>query len=179
MENKKFFLIVLIGSILLFLGIVVTLILVLMERKADWSDYDSYILGVYWSPSVCFNKKENKEECLARLDELNINKSFIIHGLWPTYATDEDTGDCNSDTKIDVKFNKELEKNLSVIWPGLYSSDHETWKHEYNKHGYCYIKRTGNDVEKDYAKYFEKTVYMFGNLSMSNILGSQYQFLTA
>ena len=164
MENKKYFLIFLIGGILLFLAVVVTLILVILERKADWSDYDSYILSIYWGPSLCFNKKENENECFNKLDEVNINKSFIIHGLWPTYTTDEDTGDCNSDNQIDVSFNGEIEKNLSVIWPGLYSSDHETWKHEYNKHGYCYIKRMGNDVEKDYAKYFEKTVYMFGNL---------------
>ena len=134
-----------------------------MERKADWSDYDSYILGLYWSPSICFNKKENKEECLARLDELNINNSFIIHGLWPTYSSEENTGDCNNGTQIDVNFSEEKEKNLSIIWPGLYSSDHEMWKHEYNKHGYCYIQRLRKNVESDYGKYFDKTIELFKN----------------
>ena len=86
MESKIFFLIILSGCIVLFLGVVVSVILVLMEKKQDWIDYDNYILSILWSPSFCYNKEQNQSECFDRLDELNINKSFIIHGLWPAYS---------------------------------------------------------------------------------------------
>ena len=160
MENKIFFLLTLIGSIILFLGIIIALILLLMERKADWSDYDSYILSLFWGPGVCFNAEQNKEKCFEQLDKLNINKSFIIHGLWPTYASGDLFDTCNQD-EIKLNFEKEYEKNLSKIWPGLNLSDNERWNEEYNKHGYCYIKRLRNSPEKNYKKYFDKTTEMF------------------
>ena len=68
MENKIFFLLTLIGIIILFLGIIIALILLLMERKADWSDYDSYILSLFWGPGVCFNAEQNKEKCLEHME---------------------------------------------------------------------------------------------------------------
>ena len=133
-----------------------------MEKKADWSDYDSYILSVYWSPSSCFIKKENQKECFDTLDKLDINNSFIIHGLWPTYASGEETEDCNKDENINVSFNGEYKDYLSKFWPGLnYTSPNEMWNHEYNKHGYCYIQRLRNNPEKDYKIYFDKTQEMF------------------
>ena len=161
MENKIFFLLTLIGSIILFLGIIIALILLLMERKADWSDYDSYILSLFWGPGVCFNAEQNKEKCFDQLDKLNINKSFIIHGLWPTYASGDLFDNCNQDDEIKLNFDKEYEKNLSKIWPGLNLSDNERWSKEYNNHGYCYIKRSRNSPEKNYKKYFDKTTEMF------------------
>ena len=164
-ESKSFFILALIGSIILFLAIIVTILLLLIEKKEGWNQYDSYILSLFWSPSSCYSKKENKEECFNRLDELGINYSFIIHGLWPTYASGEEIEPCNEDEddQIEVSFDKEYEKNLSKNWPGLYSSDHKMWNHEYNKHGYCYIKRLKKNVKKDYKKYFEQTLKLFGD----------------
>ena len=140
---------VLIGSIILFLGVILSVILLLMEKKEDWSEYNSYILSILWSPSVCFNKEQNQTECFDRLDELNINNSFIIHGLWPAFDSSYCTSKCNNDTEVVVKFSEEKEKSLSEIWPGLWSSNQKMWNDEYNKHGYCYIKRLRKDVEKD------------------------------
>ena len=162
MDNKIFFLMVLIGSIILFLGVVLSIILLLMEKKEDWSEYDSYILSILWSPSFCFNKEQNQSECFDRLDELDINNSFIIHGLWPAFDSSYCTSKCNNDTEVVVKFSEEKEKSLSKIWPGLWSSDQKMWNDEYNKHGYCYIKRLRKDVEKNYGIYFDQAIYLFG-----------------
>ena len=164
MDNKLFFLIVLIGSIILFLGVVLSIILLLMEKKEDWSEYDSYILSILWSPSFCFNKEQNQSECFDHLDELDINNSFIIHGLWPAFDSSYCTSKCNNDTEVVVEFSEEKEKSLSKIWPGLWSSDQKMWNDEYNKHGYCYIKRLRKDVEKDYERYFNITIEKFGQL---------------
>ena len=165
MENKLTFILAITGFSLLLLGIIVALIFLLIEKKEENGiEYDSYILSIFWSPASCFNFYGNKTECFNRLDELDINKSYIIHGLWPTNSSGYNDESCNPGDEIDVKFSEEKEKSLSKIWPGLWSSDHKMWNHEYNKHGYCYIKKLGKDVEKDYEIYFNKTVDMFGDL---------------
>ena len=167
MENKLLFVIVLFGCILLFLGIIVTIILLLMEKKEDWRDYDSYILSITWSPSTCFNKKINQTECFNELDKLNINSSFIIHGLWPVYSSGENIDYCNKDEEIKVKFNKENETILSKRWPGLNTTNYDLWNHEYNKHGYCYIQRLRRNTDKDYNLYFDKAndLFIFNHLN--------------
>ena len=164
MENKIFFLIILSGCIFLFIGSVISVILILMEKKEDWVDYDGYILSILWSPSYCFNTQQNQSECFDHLDKLNINKSFIIHGLWPAYSSGDNMDYCNKNDKIKVKFNKDTEETLSKFWPGLWSSNYDMWNNEYNEHGYCYIKRLRKDVEKDYQIYFDKTKEKFGDL---------------
>ena len=165
------------------LGIIITIIFLLIEEKEekkeeneektekeDWSEYDCYILSIFWTPSNCFNKKENKEECFDTIDKLDINKSFIIHGLWPTYTSGEYTDDCNKNELINVTFDEEYEKYISKYWPGLYSSNNYMWNHEYNKHGYCYIKRIKYDPEKDYKIYFDKTKEMFSNAKYNDLM---------
>ena len=141
-----------------------------MEKNEDFNQYDSYILSIFWSPASCFNFDGNKTACFERLDELDINKSFIINGLWPTYASGEYYGNCNNDTEIDVKFSKEKEKSLSMVWPGLWSSEHKMWNDVYNKYGYCYIKKLEKDVEEDYEQYFDKTTGMFEQHNLKNIM---------
>ena len=37
------------------------------------------------------------------------------------------------------------------------------WNHEYNKHGYCYIKRIGKNVETDYKIFFDQTLEIFND----------------
>ena len=88
-----------------------------MEKKEDWVDYDGCILSILWSPSYCFNTQQNQSECFDHLDKLNINKSFIIHGLWPAYSSGDNMDYCNKNDKIKVKFNKDTEDFLSEIWP--------------------------------------------------------------
>ena len=136
-----------------------------MKGKEDWREYDSYILTISWSPGLCYNKKEKIEECYSLLDKLNINYSFIINGLWPSYESGDSLEDCNKDEKINVSFIKNYENVLSQNWPDLLNfKDYDLWNQQYNKYGYCYIKRLRKSVEKDYKIYFDKTQEMFGNL---------------
>ena len=164
MENKLFFILVLSGCILVFLGVIITIIYLWMEQKRDWMDYESYILSISWAPSSCFNKKEKKEDCFNELDILDINKSFIIHGLWPVYNSGKITENCNKDDDIKVSFNnKTYEESLTKFWPKLNLTNNNEWEYEYNEHGYCFIQRSRKHVEKDVQLYFDKTMEIFSN----------------
>ena len=164
MKDRYYFLTVLIGLILAFISLVLSATFFFLETKEDWKDYDNYILSLYWAPTFCYNKRDNNEECYEKLDELGINNSFIIHGLWPTYSNDEYIKYCNPDD-ININFNKNYEEELKIIWPGLMSSDYEMWNHEYNKHGYCYIKRIGKNPITEYKYYFDKTKEILGEFN--------------
>ena len=170
MRNKTYFLIFLIGCIILILGIIITIILLLTEdkkeeeepKREDWSNYDCYIFSIFWPPSSCYNKESENKECFDRIRELDRDDYFIIHGLWPSYKSGEHTDDCNKNKEINVTFTDEyLFSNLTTYWPGLYSSDQLMWNHEYNKHGYCFIKRIGKNVTKDYDIYFNQGLDLF------------------
>ena len=163
MENKLYFIIIISSCIVLFLGVIEAIIFLLLEQKQDWSDYDSYILSLSWGPSSCYNKKEKKEECFNELDKLDINKSFIIHGLWPTYSSGEYINNCNKGEDIEVNFNKLYADNLSKIWPNLNLTNENIWEYEYNQHGYCYIQRLRKHVERDFELYFDKAKELFSN----------------
>ena len=164
MENKLFFILVLSGCILVFLGVIITFIYLWMEQKRDWMDYESYILSISWAPSSCFNKKDKKEDCFNELDILDINKSFIIHGLWPVYNSGKITQNCNKGDDIKVSFNnKTYEESLTKVWPRLNLTNNNEWEYEYNEHGYCFIQRKRKNVEKDVQLYFDKTMEIFSN----------------
>ena len=34
----------------------------------------------------------------------------------------------------------EIFKRMEVTWPSFMKSDEDFWTHEYNKHGFCYVK---------------------------------------
>ena len=163
MKDKTYFLIFLIGCIILILGIIITIFLLLTEdkknepEKDDWNQYNCYIFSIVWPPSFCYNKKSDNELCYKRIKNLGDDYNFIIYGLWPSYNTSgRNTEICNKNEEINITFDDELyRKDLSHCWPGLYSSDQNMWNDAYNKHGYCYIERIGKNPEKDYKIYFD------------------------
>ena len=167
MEDRFRFLVPLIGFIFLFLGIITSISLLVLQKREDWKDYDSYILSFYWAPTFCLNKERNNEECYQRLDDLGINNSFIIRGLWPTYSSGEYIENCNPNDEINIAFNEpdDYEERLTTFWPGLHESDNKQWNHEYNRHGYCYVKRIGKNPEKDYKEYFDKTLNIVNDIN--------------
>ena len=123
MRNKTYFLIFLIGCIILILGIIITIILLLTEdkkeeeepKREDWSNYDCYIFSIFWPPSSCYNKESENKECFDRIRELDRDDYFIIHGLWPSYKSGEHTDDCNKNKEINVTFTDEyLFSNLTT-----------------------------------------------------------------
>ena len=166
MRDKTYYIIFLIGGGILILGIIITIIFLVYEgegeeepEKEDWNQYDCYIFSMIWPPSSCLEKWSGNEQCFSRVRELNIDDYFIIHGLWPTYISGKQTESCNKNEEINISFDdKVYEKKLSELWPGLYSSEQTMWNHEYNKHGYCYIKRIDKDPETEYKIYFDRTL---------------------
>ena len=168
MADKTYFLIFLIGCIILIIGIIVTIILLLSQdkedddtKKEDWNQYDCYIFSIFWPASSCFNKYSGNEMCFERIRELNIDNNFIIHGLWPSYKSGQYIDTCNKNDEINITFDETYKNELTPSWPGLYSSDQEMWNHEYNKHGYCYIRRIGKNPLTDYKLYFDQTTSIF------------------
>ena len=168
MADKTYFLIFLIGCIVLIIGIIVTIILLLTQdkedtpEKEDWNQYDSYVFSIFWPASSCFNKYSGNKECFNRVRQLDIDNYFIVHGLWPSYISGKYTNSCNKNEDINITFDNETyTKELSKFWPGLYTSDQIMWNHEYNKHGYCYIKRIGKNVLTDYKIFFDQTIDIF------------------
>jgi len=94
--------------------------------------------------------------------DLGDDDNFIIHGLWPSYQSGKYMQDCNNEEEIYIDLNNQTSDEIVNLCPGLYSkSDISFWRHEYNKHRYCYIKRIGKDPKKDYNIYFEKTISIF------------------
>jgi ribonuclease I len=176
MRDKTYYLIFLIACILLVIGIIITIIILSKEdedAKEDWEKYDCYIFSIFWPPSSCFNKWSGNEKCFSRIRELNDDNNFIVHGLWPSYTSGKYTDVCNKKEDINIDFDNETYTNkLSELWPGLYSSEQTMWNHEYNKHGYCYIKRIGKDPKSDYQIYFDKALSIFENyrLLMEGVL---------
>ena len=170
MENKLLFILILIGVILVFLGIIVTIIFLLMNKKEDWRDYDCYILSIFWSPSICYNLNEKSTECFDTLDKLDINKSLIINGLWVAYSSEQDLEKCNKDEDINVVFNDDTKKTFSKIWPGLNQSDNDKWNYEYNQYGYCYIQRIRKNVDKNYTMYFDQAKKLFDDSHYSELI---------
>ena len=172
MEEKTYLYSFLLGCVFLILGIIITIILVLVEDDeetkekekpdGDWNQYDCYVFSIFWPPSSCFNKYSDNEVCFNRTKDLEIENSFIIHGLWPNYISGKYLDTCNTNEEIDIIFDDGKYINqLRKYWPGLYSSDQIMWNHEYNKHGYCYIERIGKDEEKDYKIYFDQVLDIF------------------
>ena len=168
MRDRAYYLIFIIGSLILIIGIIITIIFLVSEdgdkepKKEDWNQYDCYLFSMIWPPSSCFEKRSGNEQCYTRVRELKIDNYFIIHGLWPTYISGKYMDICNKNEEINIHFDdKTYEKKLPELWPGLYSSEQTMWNHEYNKHGYCYIQRINKNPETEYKIYFDKTLEIF------------------
>ena len=174
MRDRAYIFIFIFATLIFISSIILTLVFVFQEDKddkkedpvpdesSDRAKYDSYLFSIFWAPSSCFKKRDEKEKCFERVKELGDDDYFIIHGLWPTYQSGKYMQECNDEEEILIDFNNQTSDEMVKLWPGLYSkSDIDFWGHEYNKHGYCYIKRIGKDPKKDYKIYFEKTISIF------------------
>ena len=171
MEKNICLLIISISISILLIAVAISIYL-LLEEKTIVETYDCFILSIFWPPNSCTNKYNKNDECFQRIKNLGIESDFIIHGLWPSPLSGEIPKSCNEGIKTEVIPNfdsdAEYKNKLEHIWPGLYSNDTYFWTHEYNKHGYCYIKRNYLNFVDDYKIYFDKTIELFdtgyGNL---------------
>ena len=165
MADKTVFIMFLIGCIFLILGIIITIIFLLIDSEEKLTEkegaiqYDSYIFSIVWPPSSCFSNNLDSEFCFNTTKTLNKNDYFTIHGLWPTYKSGKSPENCNKNEEINIIFEDDsYRQRLLSYWPELHSSDQNMWKREYNKYGYCYIKRIGKNPKTDYKLYFDKAM---------------------
>ena len=165
MGKNIIFIIIIIGAAILLLSISIPLYLTLNKKKLP-ETYDCYLLSIFWTPSSCETKYKDNAECYQKIKDLGIEKYFTIHGLWPSTLEGIIPPPCNQGyenktIQPDFDSNPEYNDKMSHYWPGLYNGDKSLWKHEYNKHGYCYMKRNYLNFIDDYQIYFNKTIEMF------------------
>jgi ribonuclease I len=162
-ETKNFFLIILIISGLLISGLV--LLYFIFREENIFEYYDCYVFSIFWTPTTCTTKNSGNYECFQKIKELGDDNYFTLHGLWPSLLSGIIPPNCNIGNNITPSFDndKDFKEKLEKYWPGLYSNNSYLWMNEYNKHGFCYIKRNYLNVLDDYKIYFNKSISMFEN----------------
>ena len=134
-----------------------------------WDDYDFYIFAVQWGANYC-QVSSDKDTCFNALKKIPLF-TVSIHGLWPSMQDGSRIKDCNSGSYIEiVDDGKDPFPKMEKFWPTLSANGNEYfWKHEYNKHGYCYNKREDFDVE-EYKKYFSKAIEVYEKFNLGDII---------
>lgn len=99
--------------------------------------------------------------CNSKLSKVEKN-TLTIHGLWPSLQSGVRIPDCNTGPTIQIEPSGLSNFGiLQQLWPSLTSNTELSfWTHEYNKHGYCYVIKSG---KKAYSYYFETAVQVFNN----------------
>jgi len=167
MGKNIIFIIIIISIAILLLAISIPIYLFKIEKKLP-ETYDCYLLSIFWTPTSCTTKKSDNAQCFQTIKELGIDKYFTIHGLWPSTLEGIVPPACNEgfeDKLVQPNFdsNPEYKNKMEHYWPGLYNGNANLWKHEYNKHGYCYMKRNYLNFIDDYQIYFNKSIELFEN----------------
>jgi ribonuclease T2 len=85
------------------------------------ADFDYYVLALSWAPDYCSSNPGDTQEC-----SLGRKFAFVLHGLWPQYATGYPS-DCGGDP---------LPASAKALFPNLYPND-KLFGHEWTKHGTC------------------------------------------
>jgi ribonuclease I len=131
-----------------------------------WDTYDIYVLAVQWGSTMCLTSGET---CYEKLKQIP-RHSMSIHGLWPSLSSGASLADCNSGEDITVSDNgSNTFLTMRQYWPSLTSTNQYFWSHEYNKHGYCYIKKYEYD-DQDYEYYFQKVLDLFFNYEINTLI---------
>ena len=164
MNERLLFFLIIFGIAILLISIIISLYLI-FKKDNIIENYDCYVFSIFWTPTTCTTKSSKNFECFQEIKKLNDDKYFTLHGLWPSLLSGEIPEACNQGKNIVPNFDddEKYKEKLGKYWPGLYSNNTYLWTNEYNKHGYCYMKRSHYNVIDDYKKYFDKTVNMFEN----------------
>ena len=132
-----------------------------------WNEYDIYILSVQWGSTMCLTAGQTCYEKIKNVPR----HSMTIHGLWPSSSTGKTLPSCNPGKDISiVDSGSDIFLKMRKYWPSLNHNPNEVfWGHEFNKHGYCYLKKFNFD-EKAYEMYFYKTLELFFNFRINNLI---------
>ena len=138
----------------------------LKQSNADpWVIYDYYLFALQWGPSMC---EKVGDLCKKKIKNIPKNE-MSIHGLWPSLLKGKNLDECNKGKKIEIKDDNTM-KEVRQYWISLNSNTNSFfWEHEYNKHGYCYNKRIGADVN-NYHEYFNKALEIFKKNNLNRLV---------
>ena len=138
-----------------------------LSLSADpWDTYDFYVLAIQWASTMCLTEGET---CYEKLKQIP-RHSMSIHGLWPSLSTGASLPDCNQGKDISVVDNgSDTFLIMRQYWPSLTSTNQYFWTHEYNKHGYCYVKKYGHNDE-EYEYYFKKVMDIFLGMKINSLI---------
>ena len=132
-----------------------------------WNEYDIYILSVQWGSTMCLTQGQ---DCYEKMKKVPRHQ-MTIHGLWPSLSTGKNLDYCNPGADIPIEDSgSENFENMKKYWPSLNKNPNEVfWEHEFNKHGYCYLKKYNYDGNK-YEIYFKKVLDLFFNFKINNLM---------
>lgn len=117
----------------------------------------------------------NSAQCQDKMKDLPKNV-FTMHGLWPSYASGQQIGDCNKGTDVQiVEDQSDLFLEMDKKWPSYTSPNTKFWSHEYNKHGFCY--RNKYNIP-DYKEFFRFAMNAFEKHSLDLAMQRAFGDLT-
>jgi len=104
----------------------------------------SGVFSLNWTAGYCYAMKGTQNECDPAKLNLWDSRSFTIHGLWPSSATQKIFSDFRLEN---IQGSKKLHDEMLNLWPPQTNfpirdpktantfNKHWLWEHEYNKHG--------------------------------------------
>jgi len=88
--------------------------------------------------------------------------------MWPSYSNGEKITKCNQGTEVKIhRESTSLFDQMDRQWVSYTGDNSSFWTHEYNSHGYCWIKKY-NIV--DYRDYFRKTLEIFNKNNLETLM---------
>lgn len=126
------------------------------------SNYDMYVLALTWMPTYCKFKVKEEYSCLNELNTLGSSNVLRIHGLWPSFSTNEYIEYCNKGESVKIPISDISNYPFDYMkeyWPSIGNMDDKSfWEYQYNKHGYCLTTKIKS---ASYIDYFLKTVSLY------------------
>ena len=130
-----------------------------------WDIYDFYVFSTQWAMTYCEGKDNSCKSKLAPIPKHHLT----LHGLWPSLTTGKQIPVCNKGTIPIIDDGSETFLEMRKFWPSLDEDNKSFWEHEYNKHGYCYMKHIGADVNQP-TIYFAKALELLKSLKINTLI---------
>ena len=112
--------------------------------------YGYYKFARTWPGTTCRTKKCSPSN-VANYKADN----FDLHGLWPSLGTSDsckNIQNCRAETYNEGSLQQSTVAQLDSYWVGLYSSSQTFRKHEWEKHGTCWVSGASSSFRRLLSK---------------------------
>lgn len=104
-------------------------------------NFDGYMLALMWPRGQCSVTK-----CAASVIPSKL--SFTVHGLWPASFDPQivlGPTDCAKASDFSSKkLTTTVQTALQMLWPSMTNPNENFWRHEYEKHGTCWLPESAD-----------------------------------